>query len=178
MNKVQLFRNEEFNSRFDDWIGTLKDTQLKLNWLLYDNIIASKFYGYYIWDNNLSDLAEYFTREYFADNFNAIIGALQVAGTYEAYLIILRSALGDGVVVTFDSPNPSHLIINIVSPTGASDWAGFDEGFYSSMIPDQIQYPDSNFVFGVAVSNLTINETLKLIDLLNVNGVFVEVNIT
>ena len=178
MNDVQLFRNEEYNIRFDDWIGALKKIQLAMCWRIHDQIVASKYYGYYIWDNDLFDLARFFTRDYFAENFNAIIGAMQIAGTFESYLIVIRSALGAGVSVTFDSPAPSHLIINITSPTGAVDWSAYHGNEFTDMIPDQVQYPDSNFIFSVGVSDLTINETLKLIELLNVNGLFVEVSIT
>ena len=98
---IQLFRDTEYNHRFDAWIAKVKNLQGAMAYRMFDEITTSKTFGYYIWDNNLSDLAPFFSRDYFADNFNAIMAALQVAGTFEAYLTIIRSALGASTVVTF-----------------------------------------------------------------------------
>ena len=175
---IQLFRDTEYNQRFDAWTARVKNLQGAMCWRMFDQFIASKTMGYFIWDNNLSDLAQYFTRDYFAENWPSIIAALEVAGTFEAYLLIIRSALGSGTEVEFQSPNPSHLIINIVNPTGAVNFAGYTNNALADIIPDQILYPDSQLILQKSLAPLTINETVKMIELLNVNGVFVEVNFT
>lgn len=173
---VQLFRCNEFSERFDRWTGTVKDFQAAMFLRMKDELPSSVTFGYFVWDNNLSDLVPFFTRDYFAQNFEAILEAFKIAGTFEAYLIVIRSALGQDTVVTFDVPSPSHLIINITNPTGFRQFSAYTEDQLKDVIPDQIQYPDSTFVFFKSVANLTVNETAKLIELLNVTGVFVEVN--
>lgn len=177
MSDVQLFRDREFSIRFDRWIAQLKNLQSAFLWNFNDNIASSKTFGEFIYDNNLSDLVPFFSREYFSNNWTAIISAFEVAGTFECYLIVIRSAIGEGTIVNFEVPSESHLIINITNPTGLNQWSAYSSQELKDVIPDQIQYPDSTLVFQQSISNLTINEMLKLIELLNVNGVYVEVNL-
>lgn len=173
---TQLFRDTEFNVKFDAWVSRNKNLQSAMAWRFSDEITTSKMYGEFIWDNDLSDIAPFFSREYFANNFPAIIAAFEVAGTFESYLTIIRSALGDSTAVTFSSPNPSHLIIGIAQPTGIETMGSYTQNALLDTIPDQVQYGESVLAFARNVTGLTINETVKLIELLNVNGVFVEVN--
>lgn len=174
----QLFRDTEYNERFDRWTARVKNLQQAMGWRFFDEIITSKTMGYFIWDNNLSDLVPFFGREYFANNFTSIIAALGVAGTFEAYIAIITSAIGSGTEVTFESPKPSHLIITINADTTKSTAGAYHEDALQTLIPDQNQYPDTEMIFSVTQSQLTINETEKLIELLNVNGVVVEINFT
>lgn len=176
MGQVQLFRDTEYNQRFDAWTARNKSFQAAHLLRMFDQLPTSKTFGEFIWDNNLSDLAEFFTRDFFADNWTAIVGALQIAGTYEAYLTIIRSALGEGTVISFDAPSPSHLIINIVNPTGEVTRQAYTENVFVDRIPDQTQYPDTVRQAQTSIAPLTIKQTEKLIQLLNVNGVYVVVN--
>ena len=146
--------------------------------MFFDTIITSKTFGYWIWDNNLSDLVPFFSREYFGANFPAIINAFDKAGTFQSYIVVIRSALGSGTVVTFESPDPSHLIITVGAATAVNTWGALHDNEIVPCIPDQVNYPSSEFAFEVSQQQLTINETIKLIELLNVNGVFIETNFT
>ena len=209
MPTVQLFRDcDPFNIRFDAWTARVKNLQGISLITYFDEITTSKTFGYFIWDSGLSDLAPFFSREYFSTNWPAIFDALKIAGTFEAYLLIIKSALGGDTAVTFENPDPSHLIINIDQPTGNFAWVAYD-GEDHQVIPFQGLPADSiigaqvggllenlgaqnlgllddltpsagdggsYFIFQESISELTINETVKLIELLNVNGVFVEVN--
>ena len=175
-DNIQLFRDREYSERFDAWTARVKNLQAANLWRFNDEIATSKMFGYFLWDNNLSDLVPFFSREYFGENWSAIIAAFEVAGTFEAYLIVIRSAIGNDTVVTFSVPSESHLIIGIEQPTGNFVWGSEKAGELLDTIPDQIQYPETTLIFKRSISNLTINEMLKLIELLNVNGVFVEVN--
>lgn len=173
---IQLFRdNDDYCNPFFRCVNPPNELQQKFLWLTNDTFSTSKYFGYFIWDNEISDLAPFFSRDYFAENWSAIIGALAIAGTFEAYLLIIKSALGDDTLIVFESPDPSHLIINISEPTGDYTFTAYTENEFKTVIPDQIQYPNTELAFRKSLGDLTINETLKLIDLLNVNGVFVEV---
>lgn len=44
-----------------------------------------------------------------------------------------------------------------------------------TLIPSQTQYPNSQFVFKRSILQITVDQTVKLIELINVNGVFVEI---
>lgn len=173
---IQLFRDREYSIRFDKWIARVKDIQAAMLWRFNDEIETSKTFGYFVWDNNLSDLVPFFSREYFADNFTAIIDAFKIAGTYEAYITVIKSAIGADAVISFEVPSESHLIININNPTGVRLWGAYSDNETHDVIPDQIQYPDNVFAFQTSIAPLTVSETTKLIELLTVNGVFVEVN--
>ncbi len=171
---TQLFRDTEYNIRFDRWTATVKNLQGAMAWRMHDEILTSKTMGYFIWDNVLSDLVPFFSREYFAENWEAIINAFARAGTFESYILVIQSALGAGTAITFVSPEPSHLQINIAAPTGIAQWVAYTNNENQNVIPDQLQYPDSTLVFEQGEADLTISETIKLIELLNVNGVLVE----
>ena len=176
---VQLFRDcDPFNEKFSAWTARIKNLQGRNLIRFFDTVAESQTYGYFIWDNNLSDLTPFFTRDYFAENWTAILSAFEIAGTFEAYILVIKSALGEDTSVTFASPEPSHLIISISEPTGAFGWGAWTQEQLLRVHPDQTQYPDDSFVFQKSLSGLTVNETVKLIELLNVNGIFIETEFT
>jgi hypothetical protein len=173
---IQLFRKDnEFSERFFRVINLPNQLQQQFLWLLNDTFSTSKYFGYFIWDNNLSDLVPFFSREYFASNWTAIFDAFKVAGTFEAYILIIKSALGDDTQVTFEVPSASHLIIKITEPTGILQWSAYSNDEFKDVYPAPVE-ENKTLVFSKALGDLTVNETLKLIELLNVNGIFVEVD--
>ena len=170
---VQLFRDREFSYRFDQWIASVVEFQGRHILNLVDDYASSKSMGYFIWDNNLCDIAEYFSREYFSDNFESIIQAFERAGTHEAYILIIRSALGPTTSVRFDHVNPAHLRILIGNPSASGNL-----GFYKASTGETSAWIDDkarNLTAESSTTNLTLNETVNLIKLLTVNGMFVEV---
>lgn len=175
-HNIQLFRDAEYSIRFDRWTATVKNFQGAMLWRFNDEIETSKTFGYFIWDNNLSDLVPFFSRDYFGSNFTAILNAFKKAGTFESYISVIQSALGASTIIDFDVPSESHLIININNPTGLFTWGGYTDNELHTLVPDQAQYPATEFGFQQSTSQLTVNETKKLIELLTVNGIFVEVN--
>jgi hypothetical protein len=172
---IQLFRdNDEYSARMFNVTNDVHFIQAAYYWLFIDTFQTSQYFGEFLYDNQLSDLAEFFTREYWIRNFPAIISALSKAGTFEAYIEIITSALGE-TNVTFENPNPSHLIIRLDQPTAIYGFGAWHNLALAQLIPDQVQYPNSELAVGTSTAPLTVNETLKMIELLNVNGVFVEV---
>jgi hypothetical protein len=174
----QLFRCNDRSIEFDDYLSRLKNFQAVNAYNYLDTISTSLYMGYWIYDNDLFDIAKYFSRDFFATNFNAIVNAFKVAGTYQSYIAIIQSAVGGDTEINFSSPAPSHLVINVSNPTGARTWgaitpAGNPE--LTEVMPDQINYPDSVFGFQSSIAALTVPETVALLEMLNVNGVFVEI---
>lgn len=172
---IQPFRKRDpFADGMLEVVTTVNNQQQDQLWLLKDTFATSYDFGAFLWDNQLMDLARFFSRAYWAANFPAIIKAMEIAGTYEAILIVVESAMGTGLV-TFDSPNPSHLIVNILVGTSQQPWFARNGNSTADQVianepdgPDDIYFLDST-------SALTFEETAKLIELLNVTGVFLEV---
>jgi hypothetical protein len=176
---IQKFRkNDEYSDRMFYVVNDVNSLQQLYLWLYNDTFIVSPFFGAFVYDNELFDLAAFFSREYWVDNFPAILSAVQRAGTFDSYYQVIVSALGSNTEVVFDAPNPSHLIINITAPTGNAGFGAWHQEQLVGIIPEQIPNPDQGLAFARSLAPLTVNETIKMIDLLNVNGVFVEVNIT
>ena len=174
-NNIQLFRkNNEFSTRFFEVINDVNSIQQIYLWLFNDAFIYSKAFGEFVYDNKLFDLSEFFSREYFSNNFPAIISAISRAGTFEAYIEIITSALGESNV-TFEVPSASHLIIRMDIPTSIYNFGAWHNYEKVDIIPSQTQYPNGLLSFRHSTAPLTVNETLKLIEMLNVNGIFVEV---
>lgn len=171
---IQLFRNDDFSNRMYDVeqiVNTFQQTQY---WEMKDTFLTSKVFGAFIWDNKILDIAVYFSRRYWVDNFPAIVEALKYAGTYRAIETIVESAMGGGSI-TFSNPEPSHLIIQIAAETQLFDWGALTPPDVMDVI--EAVEPDGNdtIQFAHSTAALTLQETIKLIELLNVNGVFLEI---
>lgn len=171
---VQKFREDDFSKGMFDVSAYMWRQQEIETWRLQDDFAASTFFGQFLWDNNLFDLARFFSRDYWSRNYRAILEAMRVAGTYESFLIVLRSALGEAVVVTFENPNPSHLVIRANPAEYLQRW--------EALLPDGTrEYVDGMhdgaivpLEFADPSAGLQLNETLKLIEHLNINGLFIE----
>ncbi|HDM8140669.1 TPA: immunoglobulin domain-containing protein [Vibrio harveyi] len=173
---AQLFRDKEFNQRFARWTGSQKTKQARQFVNLLDQFGTSAMFGEFIWDNDLTEIAKFFSREYFAANFPAIAKAFANAGTYESYLTVIRSAMGEATVIELETPHPAHLLINILNPTGQSYLQVNDSGVRKNLHPDQSNYPNTTFIAQRSTGDITSNETMKLIELLNVNGINIDVS--
>lgn len=171
---VQKFREDEFSKGMFDVSAYMWRQQEIETWRLQDDFASSQFFGEFLWDNNAFDLARFFSRDYWSKNYRAILEAMRIAGTYESFLVVLRSALGDAVEVTFEVPNPSHLIIRANPAEYLHQWealqpSGLREDIYG-MHNGELQPLE----FSDPSAGLQLNETIKLIEHLNVNGLFIE----
>lgn len=174
---IQLFRtNDEFSYAMYDVVDAVNKYQQEQYWLLKDTFETSKDFGEFLWDNKLFDLAEFFSRRYWSDNYEAIIHAMEIAGTYEAIITVVESAMGSGIV-TFQNPEPSHLIVNIAPDTVNQPWFGVntDQSREQMIGYDESEASNFDYYFADNRSPLSFQETVKLIELLNVNGVFLEI---
>lgn len=171
---IQPFR--KFDRLADGMLEVVTDVnnqQQDQLWLLKDTFNRSQNFGGFLWDNQLMDLARFFTRRYWVDNFPAIIRAMEIAGTYEAILIVVESAMGTGRI-TFENPAPSHLIVNIAVGTESQPWVARTGEGREQIIANEPDGADDIY-FVDSTTALTFEETAKLIELLNVTGVFLEV---
>lgn len=173
---IQLFRQgSEFSDAMAQIAGVMHTMAQRNMWKLKDEFATSEFFGGFIWDNKLFDLARFFSRKYWADNYEAIIHAMTIAGTYESIIIVVESAMGEGRV-TFEWPAPSHVRIliaagDVIKPAEARL---ADE----SLVPITVEgptYPGAALEFIHSSSNLTFAETAKLVEMLIPNGVYAEI---
>lgn len=173
---IQLFRqHNELSTRMFDAMAPVNERQQIELWRLKDTFATSKHFGAFLWDSGLFDLAKFFSRRYWVINFEAIIKAMAIAGTHEAYIIVVNSAMGDGKI-TFENPNPGHLIINVIAGDVSHNWGvAMAGGEVEEIVAGGSDYDGENITFTDSTANITFQETVKLIELLNVNGMFVEV---
>lgn len=173
---IQLFRHDdELTSGMFDVCNRVNELQQAELWELKDSFSTSKHFGRFLWDNQLFDLSRFFSRRYWSKNYEAIIAAMKIAGTYEAYIIVVNSALGAGQI-TFENPNPGHLIIRVSAGDVIRPWSVvMRDGAVSTLQAAGSTYDGTNMALVDSGAQLTFQETVKLIELLNVSGIFVEI---
>ncbi len=79
----------------------------------YENIIGSEGLGEAIYDSDTSYADFGIERQFFVKNYAAIFEAVSIAGTFESYIILIKSALGADTSVTFESKAAGTLNIKI-----------------------------------------------------------------
>lgn len=175
-SNIQPFRKaDQFADGMLEVVTDVNNQQLEQLWILKDTFKESRRFGAFLWDNQLMDLAKFFSRRYWVDNFPAIIKAMEIAGTYESIIVVVTSAMGSGLV-TFETPAPSHLRVLIaVGDEARPAEAMLSNGLLAQITVDGPTYPGADLDFAHSTSELTFGETAKLIELLIPNGVFVEI---
>lgn len=174
-DNIQKFREDAFSDAMLTVATPIWRMQQANTWRLQDEFAESVFFGEFLWDENLFDLARYFSREYWSANYRAILGAIRVAGTFESYLTVLYSAIGYDAVITFEVPDYSHLIINVNPGSGLALWESLLVDGELVEMEAMHQGALSPLEFAHSTSPLVIGETVKLIEHLTPNGIFVEV---
>lgn len=175
-DNIQKFRNDDFSDAMLTVASPLWRAQQANTWRLQDEFAESVFFGEFLWDNRLFDLARYFSREYWSRNYRAILAAIRVAGTYESYLVVLYSAIGHDAVITFEVPDHSHLVINVNPGSNLYPWEALT--FDGELVALDAMHNGAlaPLEFAHSTSALAESETIKLIQHLTPNGIFVEVH--
>lgn len=169
---IELFRPElEYDQRMFNVINRVNVEQQINLWSLKDTVVYSNYFAGYVWDFELMDLARFFTRDYWVENFTSIIFAVNSACSYESFLSLIGSALGAGTIVSFQTPKAGHLIIYIQSGTDQDAFGAFN-GVSTDLV---VTEGGDQIVFSNAKSPLTVAETEALVRLLVPSGVFVEI---
>ncbi len=112
---TQLFKNNEENRRLFEVVKNAKAQNISLGAvLMYNEIVGSKVLGEVIFDNGLVDFGFDIDRDFFVNNYLAILEAMTKPIVMETHRILIKSLLGESVEVTFEIPKPGHLIVNII----------------------------------------------------------------
>lgn len=174
-DNIQLFRNkDEFSNSMYVVVSEVNNIQQQQYWSLKDTFKTSRHFGEFLWDNKLFDLAAFFSRRYWSENYEAIIKAMSIAGTYEAFIIVAESAMGPGSI-SFENPSPSHLIVKLTPLTYNHAWMAVNADQSQEQMVAVDGDGTNDFYFADSLTPMSFQETAALIELLNVNGVFIEI---
>ena len=172
MQNIELFRQSQRSLFINDWFLRVKSKQSRALWQLFDDLLISKQFSMHVYDKNLSDLAAFFTKSFFTNNFGSVLYCLEHAGTFESYIILIKSALGEDSKIEFESTKKGSLTIKIKMPTELKKIGAFNAGKMKALeIADNALFCASHIS-----SLLTISETEALIKLLTPIGISVNVD--
>ncbi|CAH1521252.1 hypothetical protein THF1D04_10727 [Vibrio owensii] len=168
---TQLFRDDESSNFFYDVTLDAKqkviiEELVKMN----REMIGSKSFGYLLYDNDAFPVLTGLDRDFFAENYMAIIEAMQRAGVYESYTIVIEQVIGDGVGIEYSSPRPRHLVINIFNV----------DSYQTKLITPSNLWITTPSNFGLLVpqptSDYTLNQLTKVLQILsNPSGTYLEI---
>ncbi len=168
---TQLFRNDEMSSLFYSIsLSAKQESLIKELVKMNKEVLGSKVFGYVLYDNGTFPVMTNIDRDFFAENYMAILEAMKHAGVYDSYTFLIGQVLGDGVSIEYQTPRPRHLVINISNidktslnlTTASGLWLASSAGL--GLVSTQ-----SN-------SEFTINQLLKVLDILaNPSGTYLDV---
>ncbi|MDF5665645.1 Ig-like domain-containing protein [Vibrio parahaemolyticus] len=133
-------------------------------------MVGSKPFGYLLYDNNTFPVLTGLNRDFFAENYMAILQAMQTAGTYDSYTLVIEQVVGNGVGIQYSSPRPRHLIINIYNV----------ESYQSRLITPSNLWLVTPSNFGLLVpqpvSEFKLAQLTKILEVLaNPSGTYLEI---
>lgn len=115
---TQLFKNNEENRRLFEVVKNAKAQNISLDAvLMYGEIVGSRALGEVIFDNGLVDFGFDIDRDFFVNNYLAILEVMTKPIVMKTHRILIKSLLGETVEVTFEIPKPGHLIVNVIEQT-------------------------------------------------------------
>ncbi|PNP21952.1 hypothetical protein AL471_014345 [Vibrio alginolyticus] len=168
---TQLFRNDEACEFFYNITLTAKqrviiDELVQMN----SEMVGSKPFGYLLYDNNTFPVLTGLNRDFFAENYMAILQAMQTAGTYDSYTLVIEQVVGNGVGIEYSSPRPRHLVINIYNV----------ESYQSRLITPSNLWLVTPSNFGLLVpqpvSEFKLAQLTKILEVLaNPSGTYLEI---
>ncbi|HGF5077502.1 TPA: Ig-like domain-containing protein [Vibrio parahaemolyticus] len=168
---TQLFRNDEACEFFYNITLTAKQRVI-INELVQMNseMVGSKPFGYLLYDNNTFPVLTGLNRDFFAENYMAILQAMQTAGTYDSYRLVIEQVVGNGVGIQYSSPRPRHLVINIYNV----------ESYQSRLITPSNLWLATPSNFGLLVpqpvSEFKLAQLTKILEVLaNPSGTYLEI---
>lgn len=169
-----LFRKSDDGQKFlNIWNVAKSKISGAALYKMNDKCYGSEVLGYALADAGATDFEIRFDRDFFAKNYNQIIDSHETLGTYDTIEFLVRAALGSGTVVTFDSPAPAHLIINIQEPSSLANAL--------TIAGDKIMAKDgagglNYLMFKATTSEYTLNQVKTMLKSIEASGVFIEYN--
>ncbi|MGD1455288.1 Ig-like domain-containing protein [Vibrio harveyi] len=168
---TQLFRKDEaceffYNINLTSKQRVIIDELVQMNY----EMVGSKQFGYLLYDNNTFPVLTGLNRDFFSENYMVILQAMQTAGTYDSYTLVIEQVVGNGVGIEYSSPRPRHLVINIYNV----------ESYQSRLItPSNLWLIEpSNFGLLVPqpVSEFKLSQLTKILEVLaNPSGTYLEI---
>lgn len=134
-------------------------------------IIGSVVLGEALEASQLIKLGFILNPEFFANHYQEIFDALNNAGTFKSYEILIRALLGVNTEVSFDVPNAGHLRINIVEEV-------FERGLRSHALEGMETKSKLGELVTTASSHWAMQQILLALKNLETNGIYVEYNLT
>ncbi|EPX4128825.1 Ig-like domain-containing protein [Vibrio alginolyticus] len=168
---TQLFRNDKACEFFYNITLTAKQ-RVTIDELVQMNseMVGSKPFGYLLYDNNTFPVLTGLNRDFFAENYMAILQAMQTAGTYDSYTLVIEQVVGNGIGIQYSSPRPRHLVINIYNV----------ESYQSRLITPSNLWLVTPSNFGLLVpqpvSEFKLAQLTKILEVLaNPSGTYLEI---
>lgn len=169
-----LFRSSDGGQKFLDVWNKAKSKNTGFALVeMNKNCYGSKILGYTLADAEATDFQLRFDRDFFAENYDEIIDSHETLATYDTIIFLIKAALGNGTVVTFEAPESAHLIINIQE---RSELANF-----VTVSGDKIMAKNQSggldfLMFKSTASEYTLNQVKSMLKSIEGAGVFVEYN--
>lgn len=113
---AQLFRDDDACNYFFEIIKATKrenyiDDLVKMS----KEATSSQAFGYALYDSGAFPQLSNLSRDFFAENYEAILNAMSSAGVFDAYILLVKQIMGDSTLISHEIKNPGHLIIKIMS---------------------------------------------------------------
>ena len=167
-----LTPDQQLDQYFFRWLTQIDD-DLNVPALaqMSSNLLISRILGRSLAASNLLRIGFAVNPTFFANNFIAIFDALSSAGTYKAYVILIRLMLGEKTSVKFENPHPAHLIIKILEDVQEK-----------GLITKRYQGIITRSGFGIKIksssSTWAMSQILAALKNVQQTGVFVEYDLT
>ncbi|EPW6724476.1 Ig-like domain-containing protein [Vibrio parahaemolyticus] len=167
---TQLFRDDEACNYFFEIMKTTKrdnyiDDLVKMS----KEARESKVFGYALYDSGAFPQLSNLSRDFFAENYTAILSAMTSAGVFDSYILLVRQIMGDSTLIYHEIKNPGHLVIKI---------AGVESSLSKLATSDEMQIATSEFagiLVSVPISDFAIVQLKKTIEALcQPGGIYVE----
>jgi len=169
---IQLFNDDtetvKNNAAFLPLYNYLNTESAKL----YDNAYNCQALGDVIRNLSLMPLAKAIPRDAFVMGFSEIIASMNLTGTYEQYIAVLKALFGDSTDIEFTEPAPGHLQIDIGKATvELSEWVDQDGNNIITNFGDTL-------VFASLIDTIDSRALQQVLYSIGPNGIFVEFTIS
>ncbi|EHJ9981305.1 Ig-like domain-containing protein [Vibrio parahaemolyticus] len=167
----QLFRDDEVCNYFFKIINTTKgDNYINELVKMSKEASSSQVFGYALYDSGAFPQLSNLSRDFFANNYEAILDAMTSAGVFNSYILLIRQIIGDSTVIFHEVVNPGHLSLRIVKT---------ESEIQKLATSDELQLATSNnlgLLVTVPVSDYTVMQLLKTLQALcQPAGIYVDV---
>ncbi|EIO4560654.1 Ig domain-containing protein [Vibrio parahaemolyticus] len=169
---TQLFRNDAACSYFFEIMKVTKrenyiDDLVKMS----KEAGESKVFGYALYDSSAFPQLSNLSRDFFAENYTAILAAMTSTGVFDSYILLIRQILGESTLIFHEIPNPGHLSLKVVKT---------ESGVNRLATSNEMQLATSSelgILVSTPLSDYTVMQLAKTIEALcQPSGIYVDFN--